>query len=202
MIGAVLSSGVGEGMAVVSYSRHQFPPVVIQQAVWLYLRFTVSYRDVEKLLAERGLNISYETVRRWVLKFGVLFARRLRERWPRPNSQWHLDEMVAVIGGRRMYLWRAVDAVKRTQKGDATPSSKYHRVGRTASSRVLKKTSAGVESGLVAEGSRIDDGAIAFGGCSTVADCRAAGRWAMAVMTAPPRGASAAAADRRPRRRR
>jgi transposase-like protein len=105
----VLSSGIGEGDGFVSYSRHQFPPVVIQQAVWLYLRFTLSYRDVEDLLAERGLNVSYETVRRWVLKFGVLFARRLRERRPRPNSQWHLDEMVAVTGGRRMYLWRAVD---------------------------------------------------------------------------------------------
>src|SRR5687767_14127826 len=96
-------------MSSISYSRHQFPPVVIQQAVWLYLRFTLSYRDVEDLLAERGLDISYETVRRWVLKFGAVFARRLRARRPRPSSQWHLDEMVAVIGGRRLYLWRAVD---------------------------------------------------------------------------------------------
>src|SRR5688572_18735603 len=96
-------------MAVVSYARHQFPPVVIQQAVWLYLRFTLSYRDVEELLAERGLDISYETVRRWVLKFGSVFARRLRARRPRPSLQWHLDEMVAVIGGRHIYLWRAVD---------------------------------------------------------------------------------------------
>ena len=91
------------------YARHQFPPVVIQHAVWLYLRFTLSYRDVEELLAERGLDISYETVRRWVLKFGSVFARRLRARRPRPSLQWHLDEMVAVIGGRRLYLWRAVD---------------------------------------------------------------------------------------------
>src|SRR5687767_2964710 len=96
-------------MSSISYSRHQFPPVVIQQAVWLYLRFTLSYRDVEDLLAERGLDISYETIRRWVLKFGTRFARRLRARRPRPSSQWHLDEMVAVIGGRRLYLWRAVD---------------------------------------------------------------------------------------------
>ena len=94
---------------MVSYARHQFPPVVIQHAVWLYLRFTLSYRDVEDLLAERGLDISYETVRRWVLKFGAVFARRLRAGRPRPSSRWHLDEMVAVIGGRRMYLWRAVD---------------------------------------------------------------------------------------------
>ena len=96
-------------MALISYARHQFPPVVIQHAVWLYLRFTLSYRDVEDLLAERGLDISYETIRRWVLKFGTVFARGLRARRPRPSSQWHLDEMVAVIGGTRMYLWRAVD---------------------------------------------------------------------------------------------
>ena len=57
-------------MAHLSYSRHRFPPAVIQRAIWLYLRFTLSYRDVEELLAERGLEVSYETVRRWVLKFG------------------------------------------------------------------------------------------------------------------------------------
>ena len=65
-------------MAEISYRRHRFPPVIIQHAVWLYLRFTLSYRDVEELLAERGLDISYETVRCWVLKFGPVIARRLR----------------------------------------------------------------------------------------------------------------------------
>ena len=78
-------------------------------AIWLYLRFTLSYRDVEELLAERGLDISYETVRRWVLKFGPTIARRLRRRRPRPSDRWHLDEMVIRIAGARMYLWRAVD---------------------------------------------------------------------------------------------
>ncbi len=96
-------------MQSVSYARHRFPPVVIQHTVWLYLRFTLSYRDVEELLVERGLDVSYETVRRWVLKFGPLYARNLRRRRPRPSAQWHLDEMVVTIGGRRMYLWRAVD---------------------------------------------------------------------------------------------
>jgi putative transposase len=96
-------------MAEISYRRHRFPPVVIQHAVWLYLRFTLSYRDVEDLLAERGLDISYETVRSWVLKFGPAIARRLRRRRPRPSNRWHLDEMVVRIGGDRMYLWRAVD---------------------------------------------------------------------------------------------
>src|SRR5262249_53750071 len=96
-------------MAEISYRRHRFPPGVIQHAVWLYLRFTLSYRDVEELLAERRLEISYETVRRWVLKFGPAIARRLRQRRPRPSDRWHLDEMVVRIAGERLYLWRAVD---------------------------------------------------------------------------------------------
>jgi transposase-like protein len=75
----------------------------------LYLRFTLSYRDIEDLLAERGLDISYETVRRWVAKFGPLFARELRKRRPRPTGQWHLDEMTVTIAGKRFWLWRAVD---------------------------------------------------------------------------------------------
>ena len=88
----------------------RFPPEVIRHAVWLYLRFTLSFRDIEDLLAERGLDVSYETIRRWVLKFGPLFARELRRRRPRPSSTWHLDEMVVRIGGRRLWLWRAVDS--------------------------------------------------------------------------------------------
>jgi putative transposase len=93
-------------MMELSYRRHRFPPVVIQHAVWLYL---LSYRDVEDLLAERGLDISYETVRSWVLKFGPVIARRLRRSRPRPSDRWHLDEMVVRIAGERMYLWPAVD---------------------------------------------------------------------------------------------
>ena len=73
----------------ISFARHQFPPAIIRHAVWLYVRFTLSYRDVEDLLAERGLDVSYETVRRWVLKFGPLFARELRHRRPRPTARWH-----------------------------------------------------------------------------------------------------------------
>src|SRR5207237_6970387 len=96
-------------MAHLSYRRHRFPAEIIQHAIWLYLRFTLSYRDVEGLLAERGLDLSYETVRRWVLKFGPSIARGLRRRRPRAGNRWHLDEMVVRIGGRQMYLWRAVD---------------------------------------------------------------------------------------------
>jgi putative transposase len=73
-------------MALLCYRRHRFPPEIIQHAIWLYLRFTLSYRDVEELLAERGLDLSYETVRRWVLKFGPVIARRLRRRRPRPSG--------------------------------------------------------------------------------------------------------------------
>src|ERR1700721_2166637 len=93
----------------ISFARHQFSPEIIRHAVWLYVRFTLSYRDVEDLLAERGLDVSYETVRRWVLKFGPLFARELHRRRPWPTSQWHFDEIAAKIAGQQFWLWRAVD---------------------------------------------------------------------------------------------
>ena len=96
-------------MTTISFARHQFPPAIIRHTVWLYLRFTLSYRDVEDLLAERGLDVSYELVRRWVLKFGPLFARELRRRRHRPTSRWHIDEMAVLIGGKQFWLWRAVD---------------------------------------------------------------------------------------------
>jgi transposase-like protein len=88
-------------MAPISYAHQRFQPDVIRHAVWLYLRFTLSYRDVEELLAERDIDVSYETIRRWVLKFGLQFARNLRASRPRPIGQWHLDEMVVSIGGNR-----------------------------------------------------------------------------------------------------
>ena len=93
----------------ISFARHQFLPAIIRHAVWVYVRLTLSYRDVEDLLAERGLDVSCETVRRWVLRFGPLFARELRRRRPRPTSRWHLDEMALMIAGRQFWLWRAVD---------------------------------------------------------------------------------------------
>ncbi len=95
-------------MRTISFTRHRFPPDIIRHAVWLYARFTLSYRDVEDLLAERGLDISYESVRRWFLKFGAPIARNLRHLRPTPSHYWHLDEMVIVIRGRRHWLWRAV----------------------------------------------------------------------------------------------
>ncbi len=96
-------------MDTISFKRHRFPPEIIRRAVWLYARFTLSYRDVEDLLAERGLDISYESVRRWFLKLGAPIARNLRHTRPIPNGYWHLDEMVIVIRGQRYWLWRAVD---------------------------------------------------------------------------------------------
>ena len=97
-------------MTKISYSGYRFPPEIIHQAIWLYLRFTLSLRDVEDLLAERGIAVSYETVRRWVNYFGPIIAAELRRRRPRPHSVWHLDEVYLKIDGRMVYLWRAVDA--------------------------------------------------------------------------------------------
>src|SRR6188472_2083606 len=97
-------------MSKISYAGYRFPPVIIQQAVWLYARFTLSFRDVEDLLAERGIMVSYETVRRWVRYFGPTIAADLRRRRPKPHSTWHLHEVFIRIDGRLVYLWRAVDA--------------------------------------------------------------------------------------------
>jgi putative transposase len=102
--------------------------------MWLYLRFTLSYRDVEDLLAERGLDVSYETVRRWVLKFGPTIARNLRQRRPRPSDQWHLDEMVVRIAGKHMYLWRAVD-----HEGEVLDMLVQHRRDKRAALRLMRK---------------------------------------------------------------
>ena len=96
-------------MSRLSYARHRFPSGIIQHAVWLYFRFTLSYRDVEDLLAERGIDVSYETVRQWALKFGCAYAARIRRRRPQPSGRWHLDEVFVRIGGRIHYLWRAID---------------------------------------------------------------------------------------------
>jgi transposase-like protein len=101
-------------MRPISYRRHHFSPEIIRHAIWLYLRFKLSYRDVEELHAGRGLEVSYETIRRRVLKFGLGIARNLRRLRPRPTGTWHLDEMVVSIQGRRMYLWRAVAARARS----------------------------------------------------------------------------------------
>ena len=96
-------------MNEISYRCCHFPPSIVQHAVWLYCRYTLSFRDVEELLADRGIEVSYETIRRWVARFGPQIANRLRRSRPRAHPQWHLDEMFTSFGGKRMYLWRAVD---------------------------------------------------------------------------------------------
>jgi putative transposase len=93
----------------VSYKRHRFPPQIIAHAVWLYFRFPLSLRLVEEMLLERGIVVSYETIRRWSKKFGPAYARRLRRKRPSPNDVWHLDEVVINIAGKKHWLWRAVD---------------------------------------------------------------------------------------------
>jgi putative transposase len=97
-------------MIKISYSGYRFPPEIIQRAIWLYVRFTLSFRDVEDLQAERGIVVSYETVRRWLNHFGPKIAADLRKRRPKPHTTWHLDEVYLKIDGRMVYLWRAVDA--------------------------------------------------------------------------------------------
>ncbi|WP_127116289.1 IS6 family transposase [Shimia sediminis] len=93
----------------ISYKRHRFPPAIITHAVWLYCRFNLSLREVEEMFLERGIDVSYETIRRWVAKFGPSIARRMRHRQPVPGDIWHLDEVVVKIRGRKFWLWRAVD---------------------------------------------------------------------------------------------
>ncbi len=86
-------------MKRISYSRYRFPPEIIQQAIWLYFRFTLSFRDVEDLLAERGIVVFYEKIRRWVNHFGPMIAAGLRKRRPRAHTTWHLDEVYLKIEG-------------------------------------------------------------------------------------------------------
>jgi putative transposase len=121
-------------MQPISDARHRFPPSVIQHAVRLYLRFTLSYRDVEELLSERGPDVSYEAVRRWVAKFGQAYARRLRRSRAGPTARWHPDEMVVRIGGKHMYLWRAVD-----DEGEVLDMLVQRRRDTTAALRLMRK---------------------------------------------------------------
>ncbi len=91
------------------YRRHRFPGEIISYCIWLYYRFPLSYRDIEEMMAQRGVRVSYETIRQWCLKFGQTIADELRRRRPRPGDKWHLDEVYLKINGRTHYLWRAVD---------------------------------------------------------------------------------------------
>ncbi|MFE9934665.1 IS6 family transposase [Streptomyces sp. NPDC005533] len=94
---------------VSSYRNHRYSAEVIAHCVWLYFRFPLSFREVEELMLERGVAVSYETIRRWCVKFGQAYAGGLRRRRPRPGDTWHLDEVFIRINGVQKYLWRAGD---------------------------------------------------------------------------------------------
>lgn len=121
-------------MRPTSYKRHRFSPEVIRHAAWLYFRFTLSLRDVAELLAQRGVEVSYETIRCWILKFGQPFAHNIRRSRPRPAGRWRLDEMVIKIGGKRMFLWRAVD-----DEGEVLDMLVQERRNKGAALRPLRK---------------------------------------------------------------
>ena len=115
----------------ISFARYQFPPDIIWHAVSLYLRFTLSFRDVEDLLAEGGLDVSYETIRRLVLKFGPLFAKELRCGRHRPTPRWHVAVLIA---GKRFWLWRAVD-----DEGEVLDLLVQRRRDKTAAVKLMRK---------------------------------------------------------------
>ena len=133
--GIVKLTAVGDNRLMESlYRRHRFPPEIISHAVWLYHRFTLSFRDVEDLLAERGVTVSYEAIRSWCRKFGPEYARTLRRRQGRLGDIWHVDEVFITIRGERHYLWRAVD-----QDGDVRDILVTRRRDKRAAKRFFRK---------------------------------------------------------------
>ena len=116
------------------YRGHRFPPEIISHAVWLYHRFTLSFRDVEDLLAERGILVSYEAIRYWCRKFGPSYARKLRRKQGRLGEIWYVDELFITIQGQRRYLWRAVD-----QDGDVIDILVTKRRDRRAAKRFFRR---------------------------------------------------------------
>src|SRR5215213_2967453 len=131
---------MNEQASAPSYKRHRFPPAIIGHAVWLYFRFALSYRDVEDLLAERGVEVSYETIRQWCRKFGQSYANELRRRRPRPGDKWHLDEVFITINGQQHYLWRAVD-----QDGTVLDILVQSRRNKQAAKKFLRKLLSGLQ---------------------------------------------------------
>ena len=116
-----------------SYQRHRFPSEIISHAVWLYHRFCLSFREVEELLAERGITVTYETIRQWCQKFGPDYARKLKKRQGHLGDIWHIDEVFVTIHGQRQYLWRAVD-----QDGDVLDILVQRRRNQRAAERFFR----------------------------------------------------------------
>ena len=98
-----------DNLGMNTYKRHRFPPDIISYAVWLYYRFNLSHRDIEDLLAERGITVSYETIRLWCIKFGALYSKRLKRKHRGYGDTFYIDEVFVKINGKQHYLWRAVD---------------------------------------------------------------------------------------------
>ena len=159
-------------MKKISYRGYRFPPEIIHQAIWLYLRFTLSLRDVEDLLAERGVALSYETVRRWVNHFGPMIAADLRKRRLKPHGTWHLDEVYLKIDGRMVYLWRAVDAEGEVL--DVLVQSKRNKHAALKLMRKLLKKYAFVPERLVTDDLRSYSAAVHVLG---IEHCHERGRW-------------------------
>jgi putative transposase len=91
------------------YQGYRFPSEIISHSVWLYFRFSLSFRDIAEILAERGVAVTYETIRQWCLKFGQTYVNDLKRRRGKTGDKWHLDEVFLRINGKTSYLWRAVD---------------------------------------------------------------------------------------------
>lgn len=151
-------------MQQISYKRHRFPSEVICQAVWLYYRFTLSLRDVEEVLAERGIDVSYETVRCWADKFGTAIAANIRRSRPRPGSVWHLDEMVVRINSKRMFMWRAVD-----NEGEVLDVLVQKRRNKRAALKLLRKLLR--RQGYTPDGI-VTDGLASYGAALEILGCR------------------------------
>ena len=117
-----------------SYHGYRFPSEIISDAVWLYHRFGLSFRDTEDLLAQRNVTVTYETIRRWCRTFGPQYARALRRRRGQMGDTWYLDELFVTIQGRRQYLWRAVD-----EDGDVIDILVQSRRNRRAAERFFRK---------------------------------------------------------------
>lgn len=116
------------------YSGHRYPKEIISHVVWLYHRFTFSFRDIEDILAYRGIQVSYESIRQWCLKFGELYAKKLRNKHGKKSDRWFLDEVFLTINGHLHYLWRTVD-----QDGEVIDILVQKRKNKKAAERFFRK---------------------------------------------------------------
>ncbi len=143
-LASVRNEAVGPSWADDARTRHlpriRLPAGIISHAVWLCHLFSLSLRDVERILAERGISVTHESIRTWCLTFGGTFARKLKRRWPKPGDTWHLDEVFLKLDGKLRYLWRAVD-----QYGVVLDILVQDRRNATPAKRFLKRLLAGLE---------------------------------------------------------